>query len=164
MPRQGRTFVDCFCYHIITRGNQKQYVFINKKDYSRYLEIIRKAKKKYKILVYSYCLMPNHVHLLVEVDSARSMSSFMHWINRGYTDYFNNTYRKVGHLWQGRFKSRPILKDEYLLNCASYIEANPVRAQLVDNIGDYKWNSYMERSGFYERYILDEIIINKGTG
>jgi len=159
MPRLARAFMDHSCYHIITRGNQRQRVFMRDKDYIRYLEILKKAKQRYDILLYSYCLMPNHVHLLIETESSHNMSKFMQWLNRGYSAYFNASYKTVGHLWQGRFISKPILKDQYMTHCANYIESNPLRVKIsmVDNIADYKWSSYRERCLSSEVAVLDEI-------
>ena len=159
MARITRTFLPNGCYHIIVRGNQKKEVYKEKEDYKKYLDILRRAKKKYEILLYAYCLMPTHPHLLIESRIGRAISSFMHWINRGYTAYFNAKYEKVGHLWQGRFISKPILKGRYLINCANYIEENPVRAKLVGDIADYEWSSYRERCLMTEKSILDEIKI-----
>ena len=157
MPRVPRTFMDYPCYHVITRGNQRQIVFRDEKDYSVYLKILRKARHKYQILLYSYCLMSNHVHLLIETRSSSNMSKFMQWLNRGYSAYFNQAYKTSGHLWQGRFISKPILKDQYFMHCANYIESNPVRAKIVENIADYKWSSFKERCLSSEPIILDEI-------
>lgn len=157
MSRLSRTFIDCSCYHIITRGNQKQTVFVNEKDYVVYLAILKKAKRKYKILVYTYCLMPNHVHLLIECRSSRDMSKFMQWLNRGYSAYFNTTYKTTGHLWQGRFISKPILKNQYLIHCANYIESNPLRAKITEIISTYQWSGYRERCFLSKSYVLDQI-------
>jgi len=159
MSRISRTLIEYACYHIITRGNQQQKVFKSDVDYTRYLTTIKKAKKRYKIALYSYCLMPNHVHLLVEPESVANLSGFMHWLNRGYTAYFNAKYQKVGHLWQGRFKSKPIVKGQYLINCAEYIEANPVRANITTDIATYPYSSYKERCLSAHKDILDEILI-----
>jgi len=145
MSRISRTFIDHACYHIITRGNQKQPIFKEEYDYFKYLSIILKAKKKYAIFLYAYCLMPNHIHLLIEPICSRKISKFMHWVNRGYTAYFNAKYNCVGHLWQGRFISKPIVKGSYLIHCATYIESNPLRANLVNDVASYQWSSYKER-------------------
>ncbi|MBU1006602.1 MAG: transposase [Candidatus Omnitrophica bacterium] len=159
MPRLARTFMKQSCYHVIIRGNQRQRVFKRGKDYVRYLRILKKAKKKYGILLYAYCLMPNHVHLLIEAATSMNMSKFMQWVNRGYSAYFNNTYKTVGHLWQGRFISKPIMKDQYMIHCANYIESNPLRTEIpmVDNIADYKWSSYRERCISSRKDMLDDI-------
>ena len=170
MGRTPRIYIDNGCYHIITRGNQKQDVFKCGEDFNVYLAILKKAKRKHNILLYAYCLMPNHAHLLIEPQIARSISAFMHLVNRAYVEYFNIKYDKVGHLWQSRFKSKPIIKGEYLINCANYIEANPVRAEIVDDITKYEWSSYVERCLSSKRILLDEIglgtlaISNSGTG
>lgn len=159
MPRLTRAFLDYSCYHIITRGNQKQNVFRNQADYKKYLEILKKSKKKYSGALYAYCLMPTHVHLLVEFQPARNISKFMQWLNRGYTAYFNAKYQKVGHLWQGRFISKPIVRGAYLIHCAQYIEANPLRGNLVQDIMDYPWSSYRERCLLSQKGILNGILI-----
>ncbi|MFQ5952409.1 MAG: transposase [Candidatus Omnitrophota bacterium] len=160
MPIVSRSFIDYGCYHIITRGNQKQKICISDEDFCRYLSIVKKAKKKYAISLYSYCIMPNHAHLLIECKQSCNMSKFMHWINRGYTSYFNAKYDKNGHLWQGRFKSKPILKGQYLIHCSNYIEANPVRAKIANDIAEYRWSSYRERCLLSRKFMLDEIKID----
>jgi len=104
--------------------------------------------------------MNNHVHLLIEANNASNISKFMHWINRGYTAYFNAKYKKTGHLWQGRFRSRPIVKGRYLINTALYIEDNPVRKKIVSDPAGYAWNSYRERCLLTEKSILDELKID----
>ncbi len=106
---------------------------------------MRRSKRKYGISVYAYCLMPNHVHMLVEASPSQNISKFMQWLSRGYTAYFNAKHKKVGHLWQGRFIGKPVLKGDYLIQCATYIEGNPVRAEMVVNMADYRWSSYRGR-------------------
>ena len=157
MPIASRILIESACYHVITRGNQRQRVFREEKDYERYLSIMRRSKRKYSIYLYAYCLMPNHVHMLIDTDVMHNISKFMQWINRGYTAYFNSKYKKEGHLWQGRFVSKPIVKDEYLIHCAHYIEGNPVRANMVNDIGRYRWSSYRERCLLPKRVILDDL-------
>ena len=160
MARCSRTFIDNASYHITARGNQKQNVFLCTEDYEKYLSMVKKAKRKYKILLYAYCLMRNHVHMLIEAIKSKDMSKFMHWVNRGYTAYFNAKYGKTGHLWQGRFQSRPIVKGQYLINAATYIENNPVRAGIVNDPGDYRWSSYKERCLLANNNLLDEVKID----
>ncbi|MDD5428722.1 MAG: transposase [Candidatus Omnitrophica bacterium] len=157
MSRISRIFVDQACYHIITRGNQKQPIFRDENDFLKYLSIIRRAKKKYAIRLYAYCLMSNHVHLLIDADLSRNISRFMHWLNRGYTAYFNAKYNIVGHLWQGRFISKPIVKGYYLIHCATYIETNPIKSGLATDIASYKWSSYKERCLGSDLSTLDEM-------
>jgi putative transposase len=142
MPRTARITVENACYHIITRGNQKQCVFAEPADYEMYLSILHKYKKRHKFKLYAFCLMPNHIHLIIEVKDPLKLNSIMRGINLSYTLYFNSKYQKVGHLWQDRFKSKIIEKDTYLLECINYIEANPVRASLVSELTAYSWSSY----------------------
>ena len=146
MTRVTRTNIDNACYHIYARGNQKQAVFINSDDYFKYLALLHKYKRRYSFKVYGYCLMPNHIHLLGQVEKAASLSKLIQATNRTYTGYFNYTYKKVGHLWQGRFKSKVIVKDQYFINCINYIECNPVRAGIVSRPDEYSWSSYNERN------------------
>ena len=89
--------------------------------------------------------MPNHIHLLGEPQENPNLSKFMQSLSRAYTAHFNNRYNKVGHLWQSRYRSKVIVKDNYLIDCIHYIELNPVRANLVKSAGEYPWSSHQER-------------------
>lgn len=157
MARPTRFFIDNYCYHFISRGNNKKEIFLCDEDHFRCLNIIRKAKTKYKVRLYAYCLMPNHFHLLIQAGDSRTISKFMHWIKLGYTIYFNAKYYKIGHLWQGRFKSSPVMTGQYLVNVATYIENNPVRADMVKDPAEYEWSSYKERCFFVKKNMLDPI-------
>jgi putative transposase len=146
MPRGPRIAFDNACYHIATRGNQKQRVFLVNEDYVEYLARLKRYKYRYNFRLYGYCLMPNHVHLIGFAQKKQDVSKFMHNLNRSYTAYFNEKYNKVGHLWQGRFKSKIIMKDRYMIDCINYVEQNPIRANLAASPIDYMWNSYAERT------------------
>ncbi len=145
MPTGPRLIIKNACYHIITRGNQKQRIFLDEQDCEVYLSKLKRYKLRYGFLLYAFCLMPNHVHLIGEPKETFNLSKFMHGLNRSYTAYFNEKYNKVGHLWQGRFKSQVVAKDDYLVDCLNYIELNPVRANMVRAAQDYTWSSYRER-------------------
>ena len=99
--------------------------------------------------------MPNHVHLLLEPKDPYKLAETMQVITQSYTAWFNLKYKKVGHLWQGRFKSMVIQKDNYFVNCVYYIEANPVRAKLALSPIDYKWSSYKDRITSDKTTLLD---------
>lgn len=142
MPRMARLLIRNSCYHIITRGNQKQNVFLAEEDYKRYLKVVARYIKRFKTKLYSFCLMSNHIHLLLEPEIPEKLTKLMQGLNLSYTLYFNRKYGKTGHLWQDRFISKVITKDEYLLDCISYIEANPIRANMVNHPQDYIWSSY----------------------
>ncbi|MGD0335568.1 MAG: transposase [Candidatus Omnitrophota bacterium] len=145
MPRTARLTIKNGCYHVITRGNQKQSVFGDTRDYEKYLQFLVRYRKRYKFRLYCFCFMPNHVHLVIEVNDPQNLEKIMRGINLSYTLYFNFKYKKVGHLWQDRFMSKILYKDKYLLDCINYIETNPVRANLVNNITEYLWSSYKLR-------------------
>ena len=158
MPRTARVFIDNACYHIVSRGNQQQEVFYDEQDYDCCLRLVHKYKIKYGCLIYGYCLMNNHVHLILESPlGLKAMSSFMHGLNQSYAMKFNNKYQKVGHLWQNRYKNFIVLKDRYLINLISYVEFNPVRAGVVSSPEDYLWSSYRARVLGQKDIILDSL-------
>lgn len=160
MPTAPRLYVDNGCFHVVARGNQKQQVFKKSDDYLKYLILLRKYKKQYEFKLYGYCLMSNHIHIVGQVEKAVNLSKFIQVTHRTYTAHFNNTYNKVGHLWQGRFKSNVIVKDQYFINCINYIECNPVRARIVSSPEEYLWSSYKERNMFDSGFtLLDPLVL-----
>ena len=100
--------------------------------------------------------MNNHVHILIESDK---LAKFMHGVNLSYTQYFKYKYKITGHLWQDRYKSFVIMKDEYLISCISYIEFNPIRANLVISPAYYMWSSYQTRVLGKSNRLIDPIIL-----
>ncbi len=155
MPRGPRLIVENAFYHIINRGNQKQKIFTEHEDFVKYLQILKHYKRKFNIKLICYCLMPNHIHLLIAPNNPGILAKFMQVLTQTYTLWFNKKYSKVGHLWQGRFKSMVICKDDYFLECVKYIESNPVRANLVSSPMNYLWNSYKERVLGSKNKLLD---------
>lgn len=156
MPRHARLIMDNVCYHIITRGNQKQAIFRDQQDFNVYLKYILKYKMHYNFKIYAWCLMINHVHMVIE---SLLLSKVMHGINLSYAQYFKYKYESVGHFWQDRFKSFVVQKDRYLIDCINYIEYNPVRAELVAKPEDYKWTSYKARVLGKNNKLLDHLIL-----
>ncbi len=130
-------------YHVIVRGNQQQDIFLDEQDRVEYFERIMRYKEKCGFIIYAYVLMTNHVHLLVETTKA-PISKVMQLINFTYTQYFNKKHGKVGHLFQGRYKSFLCDRDEYLLGLVRYIHLNPVRAKIVKEPHEYKWSSHKD--------------------
>ena len=145
MPTGARFLLPGACYHLITRGNQRQEIFLDKEDYAVFLSKLKRYKKRYGFLLYGFCLMPNHVHMVGQPRELAHLAKFMQGLCRSYTAHFNKRYKKVGHLWQGRFKSKIIAKDGYLIDCIHYIELNPVRASLIKAAAEYPWSSHRER-------------------
>ncbi|MDP2938464.1 MAG: transposase [Candidatus Omnitrophota bacterium] len=142
MPRISRLLPETGVFHILTRGNNRQKTFEDQKDYKYYLYLLKFYKEEHRFRLYHYCLMPNHVHLILETTPETNLSKLMKQINLAYMYHFRKRYHYWGHFWQGRFKSLLIDKDEYLITCGRYVESNPVRAKMVQNPGDYPWSSY----------------------
>ena len=129
-------------YHVINRGNAKQCLFFEDWDYYQFICLLKKYKEKFGIKLYHYVLMPNHIHLLLEPTLPNSLSPFMQGLTLAYAQEFNQKKKRIGHVWQGRFKNIPITNDPYFLRCGQYIELNPVRANMVSDPIDYSWSSY----------------------
>jgi len=154
MPRGPRLLLSKSYYHIMTRGNNRSVVFPHQDDFKHYLELILRLKKEHPFGIYHYCLMPNHVHFLIKTKKGNEFSHFMKRLNLIYFYYFKKKYSWVGHFWQGRFKSQPVGKDAYFIQCGKYIELNPVRAGLVSNPEDYQYSSY----NYYARGLTDKLV------
>jgi len=137
MPRVSRIEEKGF-YHIINRGVEKRTVFLEQDDFRAFLEIVDESAQIYKFVLHSFCLMPNHYHLLVQ-SLEQNLSLFMRQVNSKYSIYFNNKYKRVGPLWQGRFKSHYVYDEHYLTTLIRYIEFNPLKANITKAIGQYRW-------------------------
>ncbi len=128
-------------YHLTSRGNRKEPIFLNDEDRQGFVEILEKTIRKYNWLCHAYCLMNNHYHLLVETPDP-NLSLGMRQVNGVYTQRFNRVHQKSGHLFQGRFASVLVEKDSHLLELCRYLVLNPIRAGIVDYPQDWKWSSY----------------------
>ena len=153
MPRPLRLVLKHECYHVINRSNSGQLIFDSPGSYLEYQALLLRYTNKFSVRIYHYVLMPNHVHLLVE-PMKDNLSKFMQAITLSHTRRYNNRQNLHGHLWQGRYKSIHIHKDEYFLQCGRYIERNPVRANLVTEPLEYPWSSY----GAYARGLLNPLV------
>ena len=125
-------------YHIINRGVAKNIIFLDEYDNIKFLEILQDASQDYGFEIYSYCFMNNHYHLLMQIKK-ENLSIIMQKINSRYSMYFNHKYKRVGPLWQGRFKSWFVYDENYLQTLIRYIEFNPIKANITKQIGEYKW-------------------------
>jgi len=131
-------------YHLYNRGNQKKKVFVDEKDYAFYLRKMVESSRKHGFAIVSYCLMPNHVHLIVRQDREYPPAKFMSSFHTSYAMVFNKKYRTVGHLFQDRFKQNIIEDDDYMKNLIAYVHMNPVKAGICKFPKEYKWSSYLE--------------------
>jgi REP element-mobilizing transposase RayT len=146
MARKPRIEYEGAFYHVINRGNRREKIFRDDKDFLKYIEILSNYKKRYQFRLYSYVLMSNHIHLLVETGKT-PLAKIEQGLNQSYTMYFNRKYRTVGHLFQGRYKAILCDRDTYLLSLIKYIHLNPVRAEMVKELQDYKWSSHNYYAG-----------------
>lgn len=142
MARRPRVFAPQVLYHVIVRGNHRQVTFRTPGDYQAYLERLGRYLRSCEVRLWAYCLMPNHVHLLVETGT-QPLSTLMQRLQQSYTQYFNCIHRKVGHLFQGRYKAIICEKDSYLLTLIRYIHLNPVRAKLVKQPDAYAYSGHV---------------------
>lgn len=126
----------------MTRGNNHQLLFHDYQDSGQYMKLFGKYKEELPFELYHYCLMPNHTHFLVKTAEADDFSLFMKKLNLSYWHYYSKRHGWVGHLWQDRYKSQPVGKDEYFIQCGKYIELNPVRAGLVKKPEEHLHTSY----------------------
>ncbi len=141
MPRTARIVMDGGTYHVLTRGNNSQPVFHGDPDFQRYLQALSTYAREHHLKVYHFVLMPNQVHLVLEVARGASLSKAMLGLNLTYALYYRTRYRYSGHLWQGRFKSLLIDRETHLLACGRYVELTPVRAGVVTDPAAYPWSS-----------------------
>ncbi len=141
MPRYPRKMSDSNTYHVMIRGNEKRKIFFDDEDRHQFLDTMGRMNVDNNYYLYAYCLMENHVHLLIK-EGNDSISKIMKRISVSYVSYFNKKYTRVGHLFQDRFRSEIIEDDTYLLMAARYIHNNPVKAGMVNKASEYGWNSY----------------------
>lgn len=154
MPRQARIIPPEGFLHVISRGNNRRKLFLVKNDFRIYYMLLNKLKEEESIRIYHYCLMSNHVHLLAGVGESSNISRFMKRLGLKYFYHYRKKHNYTGHLWQDRFKSKIIERDEYLMQCGKYIELNPIRAGIVKIAEDYPYSSYL----YYGLGIKDKLI------
>jgi putative transposase len=142
MPRHARVTMGDVPIHIIQRGNNRGACFFADDDYARYLLHLTELAGAFECAVHAYCLMTNHVHLLLTPRRADGSALLMKHLGQRYVQHVNRTYRRSGTLWEGRFRSCLIDSEPYLLACQRYIELNPVRAAIVRHPRLYRWSSY----------------------
>jgi len=141
MPRKRRVWVPGDTYHIMCRGNHQQNIFRDDEDREFYLIVLKRLKVIYPFFLHAYCLMDNHVHLLIETTTV-DITKIMYHLNKDYAVCFNQKYSFVGHLFQGRFRWELVDNDPYYLEVSRYIHLNPVKAEMVERPQEYSWSSY----------------------
>jgi len=141
MPRQARKLSMGKIYHVMVRGNERKNIFLDVSDRDRFINTLYKKKQEEACQIYAYCLMDNHVHLVIK-EAKDELFRIMKSVNTSYAVYFNKKYNRIGHVFQDRFRSEIIENESYLLAAIRYVHNNPVKAKLVDDMAQYKWSSY----------------------
>ena len=141
MSRMARLVVPGFPHHVTQRGARKQATFFRESDYRMYIDLMVKAKEKADVEIWAYCLMPNHVHLVVVPYSENALANLFRNAHRTYTLCINKREGWQGHLWQERFHSF-VMDDSHLLAAIRYVEMNPVRAGICGHPDGWRWSSY----------------------
>lgn len=159
MARQARERSSTGIYHIMLRGIDKRNIFLDNEDREKFIDYIIKAKRAGDFELYGYCLMDNHVHLLIKEDEEIGRS--IKRITVGYVGWHNRKHERTGHLFQNRFRSESVETESYLLTVLRYIHQNPIKAKVVKKLEDYEWSSYNHYLFTYEgdeSFIHPEII------
>lgn len=141
MPRSGRRLSDSKAYHVMIRGNERKALFLDDDDRSWFVGNLALKNQEHKFSIYAYCLMDNHVHLVIN-EGGEQISRIMKRLQVSYAYYFNKKYNRIGHLFQDRFKSEVIEDDQYLLAAVRYVHRNPVKAGITQQPSEYRWSSY----------------------
>jgi len=149
MARQLRIEFAGALYHVTSRGNAQEAIYRNDEDRKKFLTVLNITCNRFNWYCHAYCLMDNHFHLLIETNTP-TLSLGMKFLNGTYTQYFNRIHKRVGHVYQGRFKGILVEKDGYLLELSRYIVLNPVRARMVRTAKDWPWSSYRAMVGINE--------------
>ena len=156
MPRIGRKNLDTSFFHVIVQGINKEYIFYKEEYIKKYKELLLDQLDKYDVKIISYCIMNNHAHILIYTKEIELMSEYMKSVNTSYARYYNKSENRVGYVFRNRYESEPIYEEIYLLNCIGYIHNNPVKAKMVNSVGEYKYSSYSD-------YIYKSGIANEDT-
>ena len=142
MSRIARKDLNASFFHVMSQGINREKIFYKESYQKKYLNLAKENEKSYNVEIVAYCVMSNHVHMLIYTEEINELSEFMRKINTSYARYFNWSEERVGYVFRDRFKSEPILDEKYLWQCIKYIHKNPVRAKMVSKCEDYEFSSY----------------------
>ncbi len=147
MARLPRLTVPGYPHHVIQRGNNRQPIFVSSGDRQFLLQLLDENARKFDVAIHAYVLMDNHFHLLATPQTAAGLPQMMQAVGRRYVRLFNDSHKRTGTLWEGRYKSTLIQTDRYLLACMAYIDLNPVRADIAALPDEFAWSSYRHYAG-----------------
>lgn len=157
MPRSARKHYNTSFFHVMVQGINREYILNQESEMKKYLELLNKYYEKFNLKIISYCIMNNHVHLLLYSDDINEISGFMQCINTSYAMYYNKKHDRCGFVFRDRYKAEGIYSKKHLISCIQYIHANPVKAGICKTEGQYKYssyNDYIKKSGFVDDDIL----------
>jgi putative transposase len=164
MGRRPRPTAAGFVFHALNRGNNRADVFADDGDRQAFLDALAKTKERYPFRLFGYCLMTNHFHLLIRPERGQSVGRIMQSLTIAHTSRYHKRWQTVGHVWQGRFKSPVIQDDGHLLTVLRYIEANPLRARIVEDLTGYRWSSFPTHGRGVADPLLDPFPGYEGLG
>lgn len=154
MPRKARVEIEGGLYHVITRGNDRRDIFHSDEDFAKFISLLAVQKQKAPFFLYAWCLMTNHIHLLIERQT-HAVGQIMQRVLTGYSQWYNRRYKHIGHVFQGRHKALLCDSDTYLTELVRYIHLNPVRAKMVSRPENYPYSSHREYLGQVPAEITD---------
>ncbi len=161
MPRQARVSVGDTIYHVINRANGRVQIFNTEKDYQHFEDLLQEAKELTGMRILSYCVMPNHWHLLLYPSTDEMLGEFMGWLTSTHVRQYRTRSQTIGygHLYQDRYKSFPVETNEYCMTLVRYIEQNPLRAKLVTKAEEWRWSSFFrrEKGTIQQKKLLSEL-------
>jgi len=146
MARPLRIELSGGIYHVTSRGDGRENIFLNDQDRMQWLEVLGQVCERFNWVCHAWCQMSNHYHLLIETPEA-NLAQGMRQLNGVYTQYFNRNHKRVGHVFQGRYKAIIVERDSYLMELARYVVLNPLRANMIKQLADWQWSSYRATCG-----------------
>lgn len=156
MPRTARLVIPGFAHHVVHRGHNRRPVFATEDDFLFYLHKLARLNREHSVQLFAYCLMTNHVHLLLMPTTSDGLARVLKPLAAAHTRHINRTQVRTGTVWEGRYRSSVVQTEEYLLECSRYIELNPVRAGMCARPEDYPWSSYAGKVGLRRDEMLYE--------
>lgn len=177
MPRISRKILNTAYFHVMSQGINKSYIFDKAEDKRHYIKLMNQLVKEYNLKIIAYCVMSNHVHMLLHSENIAELSKFMQRLNLKYGKYYNKKYDRVGFVFRNRFRSEGIYGINHLYNCINYIYNNPVKAKICKNPSEYPFSNYKpvpkveskkyvfidEDEDKNENYIISQVLCDKNV-
>ena len=142
MPRFPRNYLKTSFFHVMSQGINKNFIFEDSIDIKFYIKNMYEIKDKYNVKIIAYCIMNNHVHMLLETADVENLSKYMHCLNTRFGQYYNKKYKRVGYVFRDRYKAEGIYSEKQLYNCIKYIYDNPVKAEICKKPEEYEFSNY----------------------